>query len=190
MRKSFYWLAALAMMTIAVMSSCGKSAEEKAAIKAREDSIRVADSTRIADSTFAAQTQDMLAADDYMERHLDSIHRADAINRMHSQQVKIAFVKEVMTRYIKTLNEGGNVSTALGGDASNQVVQALTATNGGPSTVARDSTGSAATYSLIGVSSDGEMDWVVCAWKKGSQRMVKRFKVVLNVRKLRLEEAK
>lgn len=190
MKKSFYVLFVFMTILLTVMSSCGKSAKEKAAIKAKEDSTRIADSTRRADSLFAAQTQDMLDADEYMERHLDSIRRVDALTRMHSQQMKMAFLKKVMTRYFDTLNKGGNVSTAMGGDVSNQVLQALTATNGGPSTAARDTTGKLATYTLLGVSSADEQGWFLCAWKKGNQRKMMHIKVALNVRKLRLEEAK
>ena len=188
MKNCFYCLLALFGFMLVELSSCGKSAEEKAAIKAHEDSVRIADSTRVADSIFAAQTQDMLAADTFMANRLDSLRRVQVLARTQAQQAKVRFVKEVMARYIATLNEGGNVSTALGSDASNQVVSALAAVNGGPSTAMQDTTGRQATYALLGVSTAGEPDWVVCAWKKGTKRVIKHMKVVLNVRKFRIEE--
>lgn len=187
MRKCLYILWATVAVLLAATSCQTQAARQKAAReKAHQDSI---DSTRRADSVWEAQTVQMLRADTLMERYADSLRRATAAAGRLARSSKLAFVRRVMTTYVATLNKGASVSSALGQDASNKVVAALSAATGGPSTTAPDSTGKAIRYALVGVT-DARQDWYTCTWRKGNRTLSKTVKVGINIDRFRLDDVR
>lgn len=173
------WLSLMALGTI----SCGKSAQQQAE-QAHRDSI---DSVHRADSVYAAQTHEMLALDTFIDRRMDSIHNpqkyAPAADIENDAK---PFVHRVMDAYIKALNRGENVSTAIGGDATNKVLSRLTDINGGPSK-ALDDEGNPIRYTLKSVKEERD-HWFVVTYTRADEPITIRLQVAMNgPKKLRIE---
>lgn len=186
MKKSFYLLMISVLALMMGGNACGKSAEEKAA-QAKQDSI---DSVRRADSVYDAQTRHMLALDTLMEKRADSLrHARNAAPAVNIDKDAEPFVRRVMAEYVRALNRGANVSTSIGGDATNKVLSQLTEMNGGPSE-ATDDKGKRVRYELKSVADEGD-HWFSVSWKRADKTFSARMRVAMNgPKKLRIEELK
>ncbi len=191
MKHSIYVFLLITAALLAVMSSCGKSAEDQARER-KQDSI---DSVHRADSIYAAQTAGMLRADSVMTHRSDSLHYVWAheaeIKRKQQAEAR-AFVADVMKSYIAALNSGGNPSTALGNNASNAVVSALSALNGNPAAARADSVrGGSKAYTFVSVANAKDEGWYTCTWRKGNQSITRQMKVNPNGKgHIRIDEIK
>ncbi|MGM9868230.1 MAG: hypothetical protein ACI30R_01210 [Sodaliphilus sp.] len=183
MKRSVYaammWLSLMALGTI----SCGKSAQQQAE-EARRDSI---DSVHRVDSVYAAQTQEMLALDTFIDRRMDSIHSPQKYAPTPDIDKDASpFVHRVMTAYIMALNRGENVSSVIAGDATNKVLSRLTDINGGPSK-ARDDEGNPIRYTLKSVKEERD-HWFRVTYTRADEPITVRLQVAMNgPKKLRIE---
>lgn len=183
MNKANYAVAVCASIMALCSISCGKSAQQQAE-QAQRDSI---DSVHRADSIYAAQTQEMLTLDTFIDRRMDSIRNPQKFTPAPDiDKDAKPFVERVMATYIKTLNRGDNVSSAIAGDATNKVLSRLTDINGGPSE-ALDNEGKPIRYTLKSVK-EAANHWFVVTYMRADRPITIRLQVAMNgPKKLRIE---
>lgn len=186
MNKANYAVAVCASIMALCSISCGKSAQQQAE-QAQRDSI---DSVHRADSIYAAQTQEMLTLDTFIDRRMDSIRNPQKFAPAPDiDKDAKPFVERVMATYIKTLNRGDNVSSAIAGDATNKVLSRLTDINGGPSE-ALDDEGKPIRYTLKSVK-EAANHWFVVTYMRADRPITIRLQVAMNgPKKLRIEAIK